>query len=142
MSAFLDRIKERAKADKKTVILPESIVQIGEAAFYKTTNLSSIVIANKDVNIENYALASVKLIYLAGSINSSWPEKWYDMQLSYIQENVDVRTIKFDGEYEYFIKNKDVWWILKILDELIYLLFLRLVRYVYDIYFLYILYHC
>ena len=90
------------------VILPESIEQIGEAAFYKATNLSSIVIANKDVNIENYALASVKLIYLAGSINSLWPEKWYDMQLSYIQENVDVRTIKFDGEYEYFIKNKEL----------------------------------
>lgn len=25
MSAFLDRIKERAKADKKTVVLPESM---------------------------------------------------------------------------------------------------------------------
>ena len=90
------------------VILPESIEQIGEAAFYKATNFSSIVIANKDVNIENYALASVKLIYLAGSVNTSWPEIWYDMQSSYIQENVDVRTIKFDGEYEYFIKNKEL----------------------------------
>ncbi|MBR3941784.1 MAG: phosphate acetyltransferase, partial [Clostridia bacterium] len=25
MSAFLDRIKERAKADKKTIVLPESM---------------------------------------------------------------------------------------------------------------------
>lgn len=93
-------------SDILRVIIPESIEKIGEAAFYKAKNISSIIVCNPDVEIENYAFASTKLIYLEGSINPSWPEKWYDAQNSFIQEDVRTKTIKFDGSYEYFIKNK------------------------------------
>lgn len=90
------------------VTIPNTVTSIGSAAFYKASSLTSVVVPNSVEIIEEYALRDVKVIYLEGTIKETYSDKWYDEQHTYIQENVDISSITFDGYYEFFTKNEKI----------------------------------
>ena len=62
MSTFLDRIKERAKADKKTIVLPESMDRrtFEAAATILKEDIADIVIIGTPEQIEETSLQSMQ----------------------------------------------------------------------------------
>lgn len=105
-------IGEQSFYENKTivrVVIPNTVTTIGEAAFYKASSLVTVIIPSSVEKIEAYALRNVKVIYLeANEINNNWIKTWYDEQHAFIHLGVDIDSIVLDGEYEYFIQNKEL----------------------------------
>ncbi len=87
------------------VTLPNTIVSIKEAAFYKCSSLKTIIIPSSVVDVEKYALSGIKSLYFEASVVD---EAWYDTQHSYAHLNVNLDTIMVtsDSLFEYYI-NQD-----------------------------------
>lgn len=86
------------------VTIPNTVVTIGEAAFYKCSSLKTIIIPSSVTNIETYALRGVKTIYFE---SSQIDETWYDVQNTYANQGVNLETIQLteNGDFEYYINS-------------------------------------
>ena len=90
----------------KRIVIPNTVTTIGEAAFYQSTSIQSIIIPSSVTTIEAYGVRGIKIIYLENeTIPSGYASSWYDDQNTYINFNVNPEDVKFNGEYEYYIKD-------------------------------------
>ena len=72
MSTFLDRIKERAKAEKKTIVLPESMDRRTFEAAEKVLkeDIANIIIIGTDEEVAAMIRrTNIKIILLSFSVN-------------------------------------------------------------------------
>ena len=91
------------------VIIPSTVVAIREAAFYQSTSIKSIVIPSSVTTIEAYGVRGIKTIYLESeSIPATYASNWYDEQNSYINYGIKAEELKFNGTYEYYVKDGGV----------------------------------
>lgn len=88
------------------VTIPNTVVEIKEAAFYRCSSLKAIIIPSSVTKVEPYALKGIKSLYLEAD---SVPEDWFDSQQTYAHTNVDLSTIKHTNDhlYEYYINQNN-----------------------------------
>lgn len=89
-----------------SVIIPNSILTIGEACFYNCGNLSTVFIPSTVNEIDEYALTGVKVILLEDKlINPNWHEKWYDEKNSSIYYSIEQKNIYYENNFEYLLND-------------------------------------